>query len=184
LSYSRGTTANQADRNTDQFLTDLRLDKRWGPTAVDRRHILSISARTEVPKTGGATLAAVVRYMTGAPFTIFDSSIDADRNGELNDPLPAGIYSGTTANALVDVANKGGRNGAYGPDYLQADVRAGWRFPTAKNTLELFVDVYNVTNRTNFANPVADRKLTATFLVPTALSGFPRQAQLGIRYTF
>jgi carboxypeptidase family protein len=37
----------------------------------------SISARTEIPKTGGATFAAVVRYMTGAPFTIFDSSIDA-----------------------------------------------------------------------------------------------------------
>ena len=192
LSYSRGTAANQNARNTDQFLTDLRLDKRWGPTAVDRRHILSISARTEIPKTGGATLAAVVRYMTGAPFTIFDSSIDADQNGELNDPLPAGTYSGTAPNAMADVANEGGRNGAYGPDYLQADVRAGWRLRIAKNTLEFFVDVYNITNRTNFENPVntaagADRRLTATFLVPTVLrggSGFPRQAQLGVRYTF
>ena len=192
LSYSRGTAESQDARNTDQFLTDLRLDKRWGPTAVDRRHILSISARTEIPKTGGATLAAVVRYMTGAPFTIFDSSIDADQNGELNDPLPAGTYSGTAPNAMVDVANKGGRNGAYGPDYLQADVRAGWRLRIAKNTLEFFVDVYNITNRTNFENPVntaagADRRLTATFLVPTVLrggSGFPRQAQLGVRYTF
>jgi hypothetical protein len=192
LSYSRGTAATQDARNTDQFLTDLRLDQRWGPTAVDRRHILSISAWTEIPKTGGATLAAVVRYMTGAPFTIFDSGIDADQNGELNDPLPAGTYSGTAPNAMVDVANKGGRNGAYGPDYLQADVRAGWRLRIAENTLELFVDVYNITNRTNFENPVnaaagADRRLIATFLVPTALrggSGFPRQAQLGMRYTF
>ena len=152
----------------------------------------SISARTEIPRTDGATLAAVVRYMTGAPFTIFDSSIDADRNGELNDPLPAGTHSGTAPNAMVDVANKGGRNGAYGPDYLQADVRAGWRLRIAKNTLEFFVDVYNITNRTNFENPVnstagADRRLTATFLLPTVLrgaSGFPRQAQLGVRYTF
>jgi hypothetical protein len=154
---------------------------------VDRRHILSISGRTEIPKTGGATLAAVVRYMTGAPFTIFDSSIDADQNGELDDPLPAGTYSGTAPNALVDIANKGGRNGAYGPDYLQADVRAGWRFRTAKNTLEFFVDVYNITNRTNFENPSADRRMLDTFLVPTVLrggSGFPRQAQLGMRYTF
>jgi hypothetical protein len=187
LSYSRGTAESQDARNTDQFLTDLRLDKRWGPTAVDRRHILSISGRTEIPKTGGATLAAVVRYMTGAPFTIFDSSIDADQNGELDDPLPAGTYSGTAPNALVDIANKGGRNGAYGPDYLQADVRAGWRFRTAKNTLEFFVDVYNITNRTNFENPSADRRMLDTFLVPTVLrggSGFPRQAQLGMRYTF
>ena len=93
---------------------------------------------------------------------------------------------------MADVANEGGRNGAYGPDYLQADVRAGWRLRIAKNTLEFFVDVYNITNRTNFENPVnttagADRRLTATFLVPTLLrggSGFPRQAQLGVRFTF
>jgi Carboxypeptidase regulatory-like domain/TonB dependent receptor len=191
LSYSRGTAESQDAKNTDQFLTDLRLDNRWGPTGVDRRHILAISTRTEIPKTGGATLSAVVRYMTGAPFTIFDGDIDADQNGELNDPLSAGTYSGTAPNAMVDVANEGGRNGAYGPDYLQADVRAGWRLRIAKNTLELLVDVYNITNRTNFENPVnaaagADRRLIDTFLVPTVLrgGGFPRQAQLGVRYTF
>jgi hypothetical protein len=184
LSYSRGTAEGQNARNTAQVLTDLRLNERWGPAAVDRRHILSISGRTEIPKTGGVTLAAVVRYMSGVPFTMFDSSIDADRNGELNDPLPAGTYSGTGPNAMVDVANEGGRNGAYGPDYFQADVRAGWRLRIAKNTLEFVVDVYNITNRTNFANPGGDRLLTATFLVPTAGSGFPRQAQLGVRYTF
>jgi hypothetical protein len=62
-----------------------------------------------------------------------------------------------------------------------------WRRRVAKNTLELLVDVYNITNRTNFVNPGGDRRLTATFLVPTAPSGgsgLPRQAQLGVRYTF
>ncbi len=188
LSYSRGTATNQNARNTDQFLTDLRLDKVWGPTAVDRRHILSISARTEIPKTGGATLATVVRYMTGAPFTILDSGIDADQNGELNDPLPAGTYSGTAPNAMTNVRYTGGRNGAYGPDYLQVDLRAGWRRRIAKNTLEFFVDVYNITNRTNFENPLnTDRRQSAAFLELTLLrggGGFPRQAQLGVRYVF
>jgi hypothetical protein len=87
---------------------------------------------------------------------------------------------------MVDVDNKGGRNGAFGPDYLQADIRVGWRLRIAKNTLEFFVDVYNITNRTNFENPGGDRG-QLTFLVPTALrggSGFPRQAQFGVRYTF
>ena len=188
MSSSRGTATNQNARNTDQFLTDLRLDKVWGPTAVDRRHILSISARTEIPKTGGATLATVVRYMTGAPFTILDSGIDADQNGELNDPLPAGTYSGTAPNAMTNVRYTGGRNGAYGPDYLQVDLRAGWRRRIAKNTLEFFVDVYNITNRTNFENPLnTDRRQSAAFLELTLLrggSGFPRQAQLGVRYVF
>jgi hypothetical protein len=192
LSYSRGTATGQDARDTDQFLTDLRLDERWGPTAVDRRHVLSIGARMDIPKTGGATMATAVRYMSGAPFTLFDSGIDADQNGELNDPLPAGTYSGTAPNAMANVRYKGGRNGAYGPDYFQVDLRTGWRRPIAKGTLELFVEVYNITNRANFENPTntgagADRRLSATFLVPTQLrggSGFPRQAQFGVRYVF
>ena len=79
LSYSRGTATSQNERNTDQFLTDLRLDQRWAPIVVDRRHNLSISGRAEIPKTGGATMATVLRYMSGAPFTLFDSSIDPIR---------------------------------------------------------------------------------------------------------
>lgn len=151
---------------------------------MDRRHILSVSGRANVPRSGGATIATTVRYMSGAPFALIDSSIDADRNGELNDPLPPGTYSGTAPNALTDVGFRGGRNGAYGPDYLQIDLRFGWRRTIAKGTVDLVVDTYNITNRTNFENPANDRRLAATFLVPTQLRGLPRQAQLGVRYSF
>src|SRR5204862_100822 len=76
----------------------------------------------------------------------------------------------------------GRRNGARGPDYFQADVRAGWRRQIARgNALELFLDIYNITNRTNFVNPVdltatggaANRaaRLPATFLVLTNCYG-------------
>ena len=44
--------------------------------------------------TKGLTVSALFRYMTGRPFTIMDSTVDADRNGILFDPLPAGTYSG------------------------------------------------------------------------------------------
>ncbi len=196
LSKSRGTAYAQADRNTYQFLTDLNLDELWGPTDVDRRHILSINGRTEIPKTGGMTLSSTLRYMSGAPFTIFDSSIDANRNGELNDPLPAGTYSGTAVNAMQNVEYKGGRNGAIGPDYFQVDVRAGWRRRMPRNhALEIFLDIFNITNRANWDNPTntttpttgADRRLSATFLERRSLrggSGFPRQAAFGARFTF
>lgn len=187
LGYARGTAFNQADRNTDQFLTDLRLDERRGPTPADRRHVLSVNGRAEIPKTGGATLAATVRYMSGAPFTIFDSSIDADRNGELDDPLPPGTYSGTAPNSLQNVKSRGGRFGARGPDYFQVDLRAGWRYRLAARVLEVFFDVFNVTNRANFDNPSGDRRIAATFLVLRNLrggSGFPRQAQVGVRFAF
>jgi hypothetical protein len=196
LSSSRGTADNQADRNTYQALTDMNLDLWRGPSEVDRRHILSIGARTEIPKTHGLNVSSTVRYMSGAPFTIYDSSIDADRNGELVDPVPAGTYSGTAPFALQNVEFDGKRNGARGPNYFQADIRAGWhqRIRT-NNTLELFLDIYNITNRANFDNPTTpgvpggstDRRLPATFLVLTNLrggGGFPRQAQFGVRLAF
>ena len=122
LSYSRGTATFQNDKNSDQFLTNLNLDKRWAPTGVDRRHILSISGRTEIPKTRGATLATTIRYMSGSPFTIWDSSIDADLNGELDDPLPAGTYS-AAADSMQNVKRRRGRWAS--GRLLQVDVRPG-----------------------------------------------------------
>jgi len=191
LSKSRGIAENQADRNTYQFLDDLNLDEWRGPSSVDRRHNLKISGRTEIPKTRGVTVSAGLGYLSGAPFTLYDSNIDANQNGELTDPLAPGVYSGTALNAMQNVKYKGGRNGAVGPDSFQLDVRAGWRGRVrGGQTLELFLDIFNITNHVNFDNPTtanSDRRTPATFLVLTNLaggSGFPRQAQLGFRYTF
>jgi hypothetical protein len=191
LSKAVGTGGDQADKNTYQVLDNLNLGAYRGPVATDRRHILSMGGQTEIPKSGGVTLSTTARYMSGAPFTIYDSSIDADRNGELVDPLPAGTYSGTATDAMKDVKYKGGRNGAVGPDYFQIDVRAGWRHRVSpEKALELFLDIYNITDRANFDNPVTanqDRRLPATFLVLTNLrggGGFPRQAMMGARFVF
>jgi hypothetical protein len=89
---------------------------------------------------------------------------------------------------LTNVQNDGGRNGAIGPDYLQLDLRAGWRGRINRNqAVEIFFDIFNVTNRANFDNPAGDERVTSTFLVLTNLrggGGFPRQAQFGVRYTF
>jgi hypothetical protein len=123
LSKATGTAFNQADRNQLQFLTDANLDLNDGRSPVDRRHILSINGRSEIPKTKGITVSGTLRYMSGAPFTIFNSNIDADLNGELVDPSPAGTYSGIVKNAMQNVENEGGRFGATSPDYLQLDMR-------------------------------------------------------------
>jgi hypothetical protein len=191
LSKAQGTANNQADKNTYQALTSLNLDAFRGPSNVDRRHILSLGGQTEIPKTGGITLSSTARYMSGAPFSIYNSGIDADRNGELIDPVAAGTYSGTAPDAMQNVKNNGGRNGAIGPDYFQIDVRAGWRRKiNSERALELFLDIYNITNRANFDNPItanSDQRLPATFLVLTNLrggGGFPRQALMGARFVF
>jgi hypothetical protein len=190
LSKSIGTANDQADKNLYQAGTNLNLDAWRGPSNVDRRHILSLGAQLEIPRTGGITLSSTARYMSGAPFTIFDSSIDADRNGELVDPVPAGTYSGTAPESLQNVEYAGGRNGAYGPSYFQLDLRAGWRRKIRTKALEVFLDIFNVTDRANFDNPTStnsDRRTPASFLVITNLrggGGFPRQAEMGFRFVF
>ena len=159
-----------------------------GPSSVDRRHNLKFSGRMEVPKSHGVNVSVSLTYMSGAPFTLFDSSIDVDQNGELTDPLPAGVYSGTALDAMTNVKYKGGRNGAIGPDSFQTNLRVGWHGKMrSTNTLELYLDIFNITNRANFDNPTntnSDRRTPSTFLVLTNLAGgggFPRQAQMGLR---
>jgi hypothetical protein len=188
LSSSRGTGYNQADQDLDQVLTDLHLDKVESPTGTDRHHVLSLSGRTLLPHSGGIELSATARYMSGVPMTIINSAVDVDQNGELQDPAPAGTYSGTATDAMQNVEFNGKRGGARGPDYFQLDMRAGWRRNLGQQrTFEIFMDLFNVTNRANFVNPATDIRQAATFLRLTRLyggSGFPRQAELGLRFAF
>ena len=114
--------------------------------------------------------------------------VTLNRNGELDDPVLAGTYSGTALNALQDVAFDGRRNGARGPDYFQIDLRASWHHSVGRRkALDLFVDIFNITNRANFSNADGDARVSSTFLALRNLyggSGFPRPALLGARFTF
>lgn len=188
LGYSRGITGTQTTTPQLQVGNNLNLDKYWGPADVDRRHSLVISGRGELPKWPAFTFSGVMRMMSGTPFTIQDQNIDADQNGVLFDPLPAGTYSGTAAGSLQNVENAGGRNGARGPGFVQLDLRAGYRARLGgRRTLDVFGDIFNSTNRANFTNPTGDRRNTADFLRLNGLvatSGLPRQFQLGLRFGF
>jgi hypothetical protein len=89
------------------------------------------------------------------------------------------------------VAFDGKRNGARGPNIFQADVRAGWHTRVrGQQALELFLDIFNITNHANFDPPILpnrDMRTPANFLVLTNLyggGGFPRQALLGARFAF
>jgi hypothetical protein len=186
LSSSRGNTSGAGIAASPfQVLDNLNLDLNEGPTNFDQRHNLVVSGTAIVPRTGGLTVGWVARALSGQAFTIFDSTIDADRNGTLTDPLPSGTYSGTGANT-IEVDNDGGRNGAYGPGFFKLDLRLGYTVNVAApQKLELFAEVFNVTNRANFATPTGDRA-SANFLRVTGLSTStnPRLVQLGVRYSF
>ena len=82
---------------------------------------------------------------------------------------------------------KAERNGARGPGYFQADMRFGYVVNLhSRRRLEVSADVFNLTNRTNFANPSGDQFAPTTFLVLTAYSASytPRKVQIGLRYEF
>jgi outer membrane receptor protein involved in Fe transport len=187
VGYGRGNTSGIPTAVNDfQVLADRNLELNEGPTNLDRRHAITLSGRVEVPWVRGLTASAIARMMSGVPFTIHDSTVDANRNNIAVDPLPAGTYSGVGENALT-VDNNGGRNGAYGPGSLQIDLRAGYRLrPRGAQTIDLFAELFNLTNEPNFANPSGDRRIIESFLVPTSLAGggFPRQFQIGARFGF
>lgn len=194
LAYSRGnTSANGIPQILPQRLGSLNLEANEGPTDFDRRHNFVASGTAQIPHAGGLAVSAVVRAMTGQPFTLIDSDIDADRNAILFDRLPPGTYSGLGRNA-VSVKYNGTRNGAYGPGAFQLDLRLGWQQPIGTNRrLDVFAEIFNVTNHAAFdspttmvlGHPVADRRMTDFLVLRMLRTGaVPRTAQLAFRFTF
>ncbi len=186
LSNARGnTSAVGAPASGFQLLDDLRLDLNEGPTNVDRRHNFVVSGSALVPRTGGLTVSWVARALSGLPFTLVNANVDPDRNGSQSEPLPAGTYRGTGDDAWeVDFESK--RNGARGPGFFQIDLRLGYRVrPRGDMTLDMFADIFNITNRANFVGPSGDQA-SPTFLLLTSLrdGGVARTAQLGVRVSF
>ena len=184
-SKSKGNTSGNGVATMNfQKLTDQNLDLNEGPTDFDKPHNFVFSGSWAPARLRGLTLAMVTRYLSGDTFTIQDQNFDLDQNGILFDPLPAGKYSGTGRNAYT-VFNKGGRNGARGPDFFQMDMRVGYRLPVAFSRIEIFGDVFNVTDRANFGVPSGNRQ-AATFLQLNTFraGGVPRTAQIGAKLSF
>ena len=66
---------------------------------------------------------------------------------------------------------------------LDLTVRYTVNLPGAgTQSIGFYFDVYNVLNKDNFGNPSGER-LDDNFLVPV-VAGRPREAQVGVRYTF
>lgn len=187
LAHSRGNTSGAgAPASGFQVLDDMHLELNDGPTNFDQRHNLAVSGTALVPRTHGLNLSWVARVLSGSRFGLFDGNIDPDRNGTPAEPLPAGDYSGTGADAFSVKGYEATRNGAVGPGFFQLDMRLGYRFALGgQRHLNAFVDLFNLTDRTNFANP-SGNQATPTFLVLTGYSTSytPRKIQIGARFDF
>lgn len=190
---SRGfgnTTGSGVPTANFQTQTSLGLEENSGPTAFDRRHNFVFSGLYRVPKTRGLIVSTIIRALSGTPFTIFNSTIDANRNGINVDPLPAGTYTnsrtfanGETLNFTVD--NKGGINGARLPGFFSVDLRLAYKFNFTERVNAGFTfEVFNIANRTNYDElSVSGDRSQSTFLIPSVAKP-PRTMQLGFRVAF
>jgi hypothetical protein len=186
LAKNTGNVAgNGAQLSNFQIGSNLNLDLNEGPTDFDTRHNFTVSGTALVPRTGGLNVSWVARALSGRPFTLTNANVDPDLNGIQGEPLPAGTYTGTGNNAYT-VEAKAERNGAYGPGFFGLDMRVGYAIRAGGNRrVELSADLFNLTNRTNFANPTGNQA-SSQFLLLTGYSTSytPRKAQLGVRFEF
>lgn len=186
-SYSRGNTPGAGvPASGFQVLDDLNLDRNEGRSSQDQPHNLVVSGTALVPRTGGLTVSWVARALSGEPFSLVNSTIDPDLNGTIAEPLAAGTYSGTGEDAYTVDDYKSERNGARGPGFFKLDLRVGYNINLRGRRLDLFAEVFNVTDRVNFSNPSGNQAVPASFLI---LDGYststtPRTVQLGARFAF
>jgi hypothetical protein len=81
---------------------------------------------------------------------------------------------------------KSERNGARGPGFFKLDLRLSYSINLQGRRLELLGEVFNVTNRVNFANPAGNQAVPASFLnlTSSSTSTTPRLFQFGARFVF
>ncbi|HUR33309.1 MAG TPA: carboxypeptidase regulatory-like domain-containing protein [Vicinamibacterales bacterium] len=195
LGYARGDSEpNQQFTNNYQVLGNANLALNEGPLNNDRARNFVLSGRVEVPHTHGLIVSGIYRWMSGLPFTLINSNVDADRNGRLFDEIAPGHYCGAGANAYC-VDYTGGRNGARGPSFQKTDLRTTYRLrPNTGTTVDLTFELFNIFNNWNFERPGAasgqnwfsDQRLTdfLTLTQFTGGNGQPRAAQFSARLGF
>jgi len=168
-----------------QVLDDLHLERNEGVTNQDVPHNFVVSGTARVPRTGGLTVSWIARALSGTPFSLTNGTLDPDLNGSLSEPLPAATYSGTGEDAYTVEDYKSERNGARGPGFFKLDLRVGYSINLQGRRLEVFGEVFNLTDRVNFANP-AGNQANANFLLLTgySTSTTPRTGQFGARFVF
>lgn len=159
---------------------DIRAD--YGSFTSDRRQVLAVSGTINPWRT--LTFAAVVSAISGAPINETVGT-DINRDNDNNDrPIQGVNDSGRPIQSEVDGQGRAVINGLEGPGSLLFDGSFRYQIPINRgiDSIDLFYDIFNVFNRTNFVPPTGNRASSA-FMIPTAAQ-FPRQMQFGVRVRF
>jgi hypothetical protein len=159
---------------------DIRAD--YGRFASDRRNVFAASA--SVNPWRSLTFAAVVSAISGAPINETVGR-DVNRDNDNTDRPIAGVDDATRPiESEVDSQGRAVINGIDGPGSFGLDMSLRYQIPigVGLESVDLFYDIFNVTNRENLVPPTGNRS-SANFLIPTA-ARFARQMQFGVRVRF
>ena len=159
---------------------DIRAD--YGRFASDRTQVLAMSASVN-PFTN-FTVAGVLSAISGSPInetTGLDDNDDGDRNDR---PIQGLTDGGMPIESEVDSQGRAVINGIDGPGSFELNVSFRYQVPLAGfgQSLDLFYDIFNLTNRENLVDPTGNRS-SSNFLIPQA-ARFARQMQFGVRFRF
>lgn len=154
----------------------------YGEFSSNRDHVFAGSA--SVNPWRSLTFATVVSAISGAPI---NETVGRDVNGDLdNNDRPIRGIDDLTRPILseLDAAGRAVPFGIRGPGSFLVDLSARYQLPLAGglDSLDLFLDVFNVFNRLNLVAPTGNRQ-SANFNIATSAQ-FARQMQLGVRLRF
>jgi hypothetical protein len=205
-------------RNTLPMIQN-NIDADWGNAAFDIRHVLTAGFTYSLPPWGSGRLGdgwqinTIATFTSGSPFTITtgtDASgtgVRSDRPNLVGDPY-AGIVQPTTTPLSVQYFNPAAfaapaagtfgnleRNALYGPGFKSIDLSV---FKTTKlsrgASLQLRLEMFNLFNAINWANPGAVLGTSTTFGVitntrnannaPGIGAGEPFNVQLAAKFIF
>jgi hypothetical protein len=195
-----------------------RPEENHGPSDFDRRHSFSLAATYQVPApsagvarllVGDSSFDVVYRALSSAPVDVTSPGGPSINLLNLRPDVVPGVplvledpaapggrrYNRAAFVPRTDVHGSLARNTLRGFPFSQLDVSARRRFEVARTRLEVRVEAFNVLNRPNLANPVANLT-NSSFGVATQMFnsigglnslyqiGGPRAFQLAVRAQF
>jgi len=158
---SKSMTDHESETDMPDSYDDPQNLRMWGPSNLDSRHVLAAIGIVDLPL--GFQITGLLSYRSATPWTAYYSS-DVNLDGLRSD--------------YVDES----RNLRRGFDNFFINSRISKFLNIQTLRLQLFIEVYNVTNKVNFGSPYSTygRPL---FEMPTS-AGNPRQFQVGARIDF
>jgi len=139
-------------------------DKDWGPHQYDARHRLNFTGIFDLPF--GFRSSTIIRYHSAYPYNI-TLGYDANKDGQ-----------------MLDYEEGVNRFSGRGKDFFSIDSRIIKDIHLKPVMLQLFVDIFNLTNRVNFlAYSYIGNRQSTSFGMPTKADD-PRLIQLGLRVDF